>query len=103
MVNLRMCLFLIISAPVLGLDLRKAGYALGIKYMGNFHKVGIPTDLKGLQSLLGKFMYASAHVPHYKQRVHAIEKLLMCKGEVRWTVECTQALNDLLQCVQNRV
>ena len=48
-------------------------------------------------------MYASAHVPHYKQRVGAIEKLLMCKGEVRWTVECAQVLNDLLQCVWNQV
>ena len=47
-------------------------------------------------------MYASAHVPHYKQRVGAIEKLLMCKGEVRWTVECRQALDDLLQYVWNR-
>ena len=51
-------------------------------YMGNLRKVGVPTDLKGLQSLLGKFMYASAYMPHYKQRVHAIEKLLACKGEV---------------------
>ena len=42
-------------------------------------------------------------MPHYKQRVGAIEKLLMCKGEVRWTVEGTQALNDLLRCVWNRV
>ena len=52
---------------------------------------------------MGKLMYASAHMPHYKHRVCAIEKLLMCKGEVRWTVECTQALNDLLRCVCNRV
>ena len=99
MVNLRKCLFLITSAPVLGLVLCKAGYALGMKYMGNLHKVGIPIDLKGLQSMLGKLIYASAHVPHYNKRVHAIEKLLTCKGEVHWTVECTQALNDLLQCV----
>ena len=48
-------------------------------------------------------MYASAHVPHYKQRVGAIEKLLTCKGEVRWTVECAQTLHDLLKCVQSRV
>ena len=103
MVNLRKCLFGITNAPVLGLDLRKAGYALGMNYMGHLHKVGIPTDVKGLQSLLGKFIYASAHVAHYKQRVHAIKKPLMRKGEVRWTVECTQALNDMLRCVWNRV
>ena len=76
MVNLQKCLFLIMNA-------------LGIKYMGNLRKVGIPTDLKGLHSLLGKLMNAYAHVPHYKQRMHTIEKLLTCKGEVRWTVECT--------------
>ena len=48
MVNLRKCLFLVTNAPVLGLDLCKAGYALGMKYMGTLHKLGIPTDLKGL-------------------------------------------------------
>ena len=47
-VNLCKCLFLVTNAPVLGLDLCKAGYALGTKYMGSLHKVGIPTDLKGL-------------------------------------------------------
>ena len=83
------------KSPVLGLDLCKEGYALGMKYMGNLHKVSIFTDLKGLQLLLGKFMYVSAHVSRYKQRVHTKEKLLMCIGEVLWTVECMQALNDL--------
>ena len=103
MINLRKCKFLVTNAPILGLDLCKAGFALGLKYMGNLHKVGIPEDLRGLQSLLGRLMYASAHVPHYKQRVSAIEKLLSQKGEVRWTRECTEALNDLLNCVWNRV
>ena len=46
--NLRKHLFLVTNSPVLGLDLWKAGYALGMKYMGSLHKVGIPTDLKGL-------------------------------------------------------
>ena len=48
MVNLCKCLFFVTNAPVLGLDLCKAGYALGMKYMGSLHKVDIPTDLKGL-------------------------------------------------------
>ena len=67
---------------MLGLALCKVGCALGMKYMGNLHKSGIPSDLKGLQSLLGKFIYTSTHVHHNKQRVHAIYKLLKCKGEV---------------------
>ena len=66
MVNLRKHLFLIMLEPVLGIDPCKAGYALGMKYIDNLHKVGIPTNLKGLQSLLHKFTYAAAHVPHYK-------------------------------------
>lgn len=42
MINLRKCKFLVTSAPILGLDLCKAGFALGLKYMGNLHKVQIP-------------------------------------------------------------
>ena len=41
MVNLQKCLFLVTNAPVLGLDLCKAGYALGMQYVGNLHKVGM--------------------------------------------------------------
>lgn len=48
MVNLRKCKFLVATAAILGLDLCRAGFALGLKYMGNLHKVGIPRDLRGL-------------------------------------------------------
>ena len=52
--NLRKCLFLVMNAPVLGLDLCKAGYALGMKYMSNLHKLGIPTDLQVAVVILGQ-------------------------------------------------
>ena len=52
---------------------------------------------------MGKLMYASPHVPHYKERVRPIERLLAQKGEVCWTAQCTAALNDLLQCIWQRI
>ena len=85
-INLRKCKFLVRSAPILGLDLCITGFVLDLKYMGSLHKMDFHTDLRGLQSFFGKFMYASAHMPHNKQWVHAIEKLLTCKGEWHWTV-----------------
>ena len=75
------------------------GFALGVKFMGNLHEVTIPTDLKGLQGLVGKLIYASPHLSHYKERMKPIEALLSQRGNVRWTEECTAALNDLLQCI----
>ena len=58
------------------------GFALGVKFMGNLHEVTIPTDLKGLQGLVGKLMYASPHVPHYKEHVKPIEALLSQRGNI---------------------
>ena len=39
MVNLRKCKFLTDKAAMLGLELNAVGYALGLKFLGNLHKV----------------------------------------------------------------
>ena len=39
MVNLRKCNFLTDKAAMLGLELNAVGYALGLKFLGNLHKV----------------------------------------------------------------
>ena len=54
MVNLRKCIFLVTNAPVLGLDLCKAGYALGMKYMDSLHKVGYPHRFEGVVVFVGQ-------------------------------------------------
>ena len=63
MVNLRKCKFLTCKAAILGLELTERGFALGLKFLGNLHKVQIPTNLKELQGLVGKLMYAAPHIP----------------------------------------
>ena len=99
MVNLRKCKFLMDKVAMLGLELNAVGFALGLKLLGNLHKVQIPTNLCELQGLVGKLMYASPHIPHFKERVKPIEALLAQRGEVKWTEACTVALNDLLSCM----
>ena len=63
----------------------------------------IPTNLRELQCLVGKLMYASPHIPHFKERIKPIEALLSGKGRVSWTAACTAALNDLVRCIYARV
>ena len=48
MVNLRKCKFLTDKAAMLGLELNAVGFALGLKFLGNFHKAQIPTNLRVL-------------------------------------------------------
>ena len=52
---------------------------------------------------MGKLMYASPHITHFKERVKPIEALLAQWGEVKWTEACTSALNDLLLCIYARI
>ena len=59
MVNLRKCKFLTPNAAVLGLDLCKWGYTLGLKFLGNLQNARIPTNLKELQKLVGQLLYAT--------------------------------------------
>ena len=42
-------------------------------------------------------------MPHYKELVRPIEALLSPKGEGKWTIECTEALNKVLRVVEQRL
>ena len=48
-------------------------------------------------------MYASPHIPHFKERVRPIEALLAGREVAVWSEACTAALNDLLRCIHVRV
>ena len=76
MMNLRKCKFLTSKAAILGLELTERGFALGLKFLSNLHKVRIPTYLKEQQGFFGKLMYAAPHIPYFKSRVKPIEALL---------------------------
>ena len=48
-------------------------------------------------------MYASPHIPHFKEHVKPIEALLAQWVEVKWTEACTATLNDLLSCIYAQI
>ena len=48
-------------------------------------------------------MYASPHIPHFKEWGKPIEALLAQLGEVKWTEACTVALNDLLSYIYAQI
>ena len=66
MINLRKCKFCQPVAVVLGLELLHWGYRLRSKFLRSWATVKIPTSLRELQAVLGKFMYASSFIPNYK-------------------------------------
>ncbi len=45
----------------------------------------IPRNLKELQGLLGKLLYASTFIVDYKRLVQPVEALLTEKGTAVWT------------------
>ena len=96
MLNLRKCKFLVVAGKLLGFEISGEGYQLAGKFMSSWSDMQIPTSLKQLQVILGKLLWASPLIPHFKQRMVPLEKLLKGKGTVEWTEECTQAMNDPL-------
>ena len=66
MINLCKCKFCQPAAVVLGLELLRWGYHLSRKFLCSWATVKIPTSLRELQAVLGKFMYASSLIPNYK-------------------------------------
>lgn len=56
-----------------------------------------PTNLKGLQKILGKLLWASLFIPEYKRLVALLEKLLSAGSSGEWTAECTDAVNAMTQ------
>src|SRR5215208_3160976 len=54
-----------------------------------------PTDLKGVQSVLGLFNYYRNFVPDFAKIASPIYKLLKKGKQIIWTKECQQALDTL--------
>ena len=48
-------------------------------------------------------MYASPHIPHFKERIKPIKALPAGKGRVSWTEACTAASNYIICCIYARV
>ena len=65
-INLRKCKFCQPAAVVLGLELLRWGYRLSSTFLHSWATVKIPTSLRELQAVLGKFMYASSFIPNCK-------------------------------------
>ena len=58
-------------------------------------KVQPPTDLKGVQSILGLFNYYRNFVPDFAKIASPIYKLLKKGTKIVWTEECQKALDIL--------
>lgn len=97
MLNLNKCVFLAKSADLLGLHVWNGRYQLGEKALAKLFLSHIPTDLKGLQGLLGRCNFASRLIPGYKKIVRPIQALLKKSQDAVWTAPCTDALNELFQ------
>jgi hypothetical protein len=65
--------------------------------------VEIPRSLLELQTLLGKLVWSSPFIPHYKALVAPLEELLSRKSTGKWEFVHTKALNTLLQEIFQRV
>lgn len=48
-------------------------------------------------------LWASPFVPDFKERVQPIEALLSPKGPGEWTEQCTEALNEVLRVIEQRL
>ncbi len=73
MLNLRKCKFLVVSGKLLGFEISGEGYQLAQKFTKSWSNLKIPTSLKQLQVILGKLLWASPFIPHFKQQVAPLE------------------------------
>ena len=48
-------------------------------------------------------LWVSPFIPNFKERIQPIEQLLSPKGPGIWTEECTNALNEILRCIELRL
>ena len=98
-INLGKCKLLVHKCTLLGCLVTKSQIALRDKYLRGLVGIQVPTTWKELQSLLGKFLWASPILPNYKRLIAPIEAFLGAKGEVRWTRECTALLNTIITMI----
>ena len=103
MINLRKCQFLQPRVVMVGLEVHRGSYRLAQKSLKRWIGAALPRNLKELQSVLGRLLWASSFIPDYKRKVRPIEALLSPSGPGQWTPECTLALNGLLRDVEKRL
>jgi hypothetical protein len=99
MVNLRKCKFLRGRVTVLGTTFFDSSYQLGDKTLKKWVNMQLPRNLKQLQSVVGKLVWASSFIPNFKHIVGPIEQLLGRKKGQLWDARCTEALNELARLV----
>lgn len=82
---------------MLGYQLLPGGYRLATKFLRSWTEPKPPTNLKSLQKILGKLLWASPFIPEYKKLVAPLEELLSAGSTGEWTAECTAAVNAMTQ------
>ena len=76
---------------------------MGYKALSKLLNVSLPRNVKELQSVMGKLNFASQFIPDYKRVVKPLKALMSQTSDGRWTQECTDTLNYLVQQVLLRV
>lgn len=95
MLGLKKCQFLVPQVVVLGYQLIQGGYKLVTKFLRSWTEQHPPRNLKGLQKILGKLLWASPFIPEFKRLVAPLEELLSSSSAGEWTPECTDAVNSM--------
>lgn len=70
-------------------------YRLGKKAMSKLFATELPKDLQALQSLVGKFNFASLFLGDFKSMIAPLIQLMGCRSDHTWTKQHTWALNRL--------
>lgn len=59
----------------------------------------LPTSVVELQRLMGRLNFASNFIPNYRRLVRPLIKLMSKSSNGTWTIEHTNALNEVASAV----
>ena len=90
------CNYLRKRLPLLGVELFGNRVQIGSKALGKLMGSRLPETLKELQALLGRMNFAQTFILDYKRIIRPLVALLSSKSNGEWSVECTQAVNQVL-------
>ena len=94
-VNLNKCKFVSGSTPFLGFIISPDGIAKDSSYTQIIRDLSVPTNLKGLQRILGFFNWCSRYVWNYAEKAKPLYALLENKKKWTWREEHTQCFELL--------